>query len=375
MKKRFLELFEQAAFEVLTSRERSVIFRHYGIDGCDAASLTDTGKAFKISRERARQIASSAVEKIYSRSQHKTVIDEPSNCQKLAGYLESVSGAESPREVLSSLLASNVIELDGPRQHKQLAMLLSGVSPKLAKKTISNFAEDSKRALRQIKSQGRMDLKFDQVLAGVEWPKSLSKARIELGKRIKQKRDTNTNAVGLYEHFDSEKLGRHVYYDSNLELSFYKILDQASLVEYYAEQPFEIVYGSSGDKRKYFPDVYVLLKDGRGFIVEVKPRALIPLWGNLCKYNALADFCRSEGLGYSMTSINANFSSIIKTTVRPEYECEVLKAICRKNIFWSQYLEIKEKFDPTFEEFTALIAKNKLVWLLEPFRLGMPKRG
>jgi len=51
MQREFLKLVEEAAFEALTSRERSVIFRRYGIGGYGATTLGQIGKNFKISRE------------------------------------------------------------------------------------------------------------------------------------------------------------------------------------------------------------------------------------------------------------------------------------------------------------------------------------
>lgn len=367
MQREFLELVEEAAFEALTSRERSALFRHYGVAGYGASTLEQIGESFKISRERVRQIVNKATAKIISRSQHKTVIDSPSACQKLGRLLkEHINNDDTSVDAVRLLVDSGLIEQE---EHIRLALVLSRADPRGARKSIAKAKKSIAEAQKRLKAEARIDEKFDRVLKGVEWPTSAVDARVKYGKQIDQKRDTQQNDQGLYECFDSKKAGRHIYYDSELEHSFYQLLEGTSLVEYYAEQPFMIKYGECGDL-KYYPDVYVLLKDGRGIVFEVKPSFMMPLRKNLVKYKALENFCKAEGLGYSMSDITTSFSELRLTEVRREYELAVLEAVKLRSLNWTQYLKVKEHFNPTKEEFCALIFRNNLVWQEKPFRLS-----
>jgi len=367
MQREFLKLVEEAAFEALTSRERSVIFRRYGIGGYGATTLGQIGKNFKISRERVRQIVNKSTMKIISRSQYKTVIDSPSACQKLGRLLKKhINNDDASTDAVRLLVDSGLIDQE---EHIHLALVLNRVDLDKGMKSITKAKKAIAETQKRLETEARRDEKFNRVLKGVEWPSLVVDARVKHGKRINKKRDTRQNDKGLYEYFDSKKSGRCIYYDSELEHSFYQLLENASLVEYYAEQPFMIRYGEYKDQ-KYYPDVYVLLKDGRGIVFEVKPSFMMPLRKNIVKYKALEDFCKTEGLGYSMSGISTSFSEIRLSRVRREFELAVLEALELQSIGWPQYLKIKEHFNPSIAEFCALISRNNLVLQEKPFRLS-----
>ncbi len=53
-----------AALRLLSSRERSIVVRYYGLGEEDCASLETIGQDINLSRERVRQIRNSALAKI-----------------------------------------------------------------------------------------------------------------------------------------------------------------------------------------------------------------------------------------------------------------------------------------------------------------------
>lgn len=59
------------ALATLTERERAVIDMHHGLDGGDRYTLAEIGRRFRVTRERARQIAAQARRKLraYARAQ------------------------------------------------------------------------------------------------------------------------------------------------------------------------------------------------------------------------------------------------------------------------------------------------------------------
>lgn len=373
MKQEFLQIVEDACFEALTSRERSFFFRLYGFGGYAQSSLTDIGKTCKISRERVRQLTTKAASKIIRRGRQRTDIDSVTSCQRLRKYLlDHCSEERATTKMVQEFFDSGLFVFEDNAAHIRLALILLGVGPKDAIRGISESKCVLEQAEKDQRSQERADHKFSELLKAVEWPHEVENAREKYGKQIDQKRDTNTNENGLYEYIYSEKAGRAIYYDSKLEASFYELLERTPMVEYFAEQPFLIPYGE-GVKLDYCPDVYVLLKDGRGIIFEVKPGFHMPLWKNLIKYNALRSFCANEGLGCSMTDMRVSFSNLERTKVHPEFMDAVLSTLKGGSIGWTQYAKIKEVFKPTKEEFIALVIQNNLRWRQEPFRLSTGK--
>ena len=69
----------------------------------------------------------------------------------------------------------------------------------------------------------------------------------------------------------SLKSGEEVAYESDVERKVLIDLDSTDLVGGFKEQPIFITYGTDGHVRRYFPDVFVRLADGRGLYVEIKP--------------------------------------------------------------------------------------------------------
>jgi len=60
-----------AALDELTPRERDVILLRYGLDGDEPRTLEEVGRALEVTRERVRQIESSALAKLRKRSRNR----------------------------------------------------------------------------------------------------------------------------------------------------------------------------------------------------------------------------------------------------------------------------------------------------------------
>ncbi|HZP84759.1 MAG TPA: sigma-70 family RNA polymerase sigma factor [Chthonomonadaceae bacterium] len=60
-----------AALDELTERERDVILLRYGLDGDEPRTLEEVGRALEVTRERVRQIESSALAKLRKRSRNR----------------------------------------------------------------------------------------------------------------------------------------------------------------------------------------------------------------------------------------------------------------------------------------------------------------
>jgi DNA-directed RNA polymerase sigma subunit (sigma70/sigma32) len=58
--------------EVLDDREREIIFRRFGLDGCKPKTLEEVGRNLGVTRERIRQLQNIALAKLRSRIQSST---------------------------------------------------------------------------------------------------------------------------------------------------------------------------------------------------------------------------------------------------------------------------------------------------------------
>ncbi len=105
------------------------------------------------------------------------------------------------------------------------------------------------------------------------------------------------NIIG---YFPSIKMGNMVAYESTLERDLIYLLDFATEVASFTEQPYTISYLDGGLKRSYTPDFHVQLTDGRQLTVECKPEALIGKEENLRKFAAGAAWARERGWQYQV---------------------------------------------------------------------------
>ncbi len=60
-----------ARLDELTPREKDVILLRYGLDGDEPRTLEEVGRALEVTRERVRQIESSALGKLRKRSRNR----------------------------------------------------------------------------------------------------------------------------------------------------------------------------------------------------------------------------------------------------------------------------------------------------------------
>jgi RNA polymerase primary sigma factor len=63
------------SIEKLRPRERSVLVRHFGLDGGSPHTLSQIGRSYNLSKERIRQIKQSALKKLKSTMKEKRILD------------------------------------------------------------------------------------------------------------------------------------------------------------------------------------------------------------------------------------------------------------------------------------------------------------
>lgn len=59
-----LEMLGPRAYDRLTDAERTAVFLHFGLDGCDAHSMKELGPALGCTRTEARELLGAAIDKL-----------------------------------------------------------------------------------------------------------------------------------------------------------------------------------------------------------------------------------------------------------------------------------------------------------------------
>jgi hypothetical protein len=121
---------------------------------------------------------------------------------------------------------------------------------------------------------------------------------------IGRKRGPGEVRDGTHLFFSSTKLGRVVACESVSEYRVMSWLEKTPHVVWYQEQPIVIPYRLHDHDMRYFPDVAVIDRSGRGLIIEVKPIYGMYREQTLAKSLACLDFAGSRGMGYLIVDQN-----------------------------------------------------------------------
>lgn len=121
------------------------------------------------------------------------------------------------------------------------------------------------------------------------------------------------NIIG---YFPSIKLGKMVAFESTIERDLIYLLDFASEVISFCEQPYTIGYLDGGLKRRYTPDFHVQLADGRHITVECKPEALVCAEENQRKFAAGETWAEEHGWTYQVITEKAVRDGCLLANVR-----------------------------------------------------------
>ena len=92
--------------------------------------------------------------------------------------------------------------------------------------------------------------------------------------------------------------GRHVPYESRLEMSVLIELDFAVEVTDVAAQPFRLACRRNGKVVNHVPDFFVLLRSGRGQVIDVKPADQVDKPANQAVFDVTRTACQEVGWDY-----------------------------------------------------------------------------
>jgi hypothetical protein len=104
--------------------------------------------------------------------------------------------------------------------------------------------------------------------------------------------------------------GGEIICKSSWERNCTLLLDSLLLVQSFEYEPFFIRYEVDGVKHYYFPDFLITLRDGRRFLLELKPLGMMPYGNNKHKIEALKKFCSVCGIGFALIHNNPTLDTL-----------------------------------------------------------------
>lgn len=369
----FLTYFAQAHREALNQRESYIVDLRYGLTGSNPASYALISIELGVSRERIRQLLNKAHRKILSTGQRNLNTGKLNTpCAELLLYLRS---AIRPREKdsVDRLIEFAQISLSHiPLETHALPLLVYLTYPDAQiRKENSEKAKKICQKFEDTRKKEKLSCKCSNLLSYTIYPQKIKVTNDNyLLQFFSRQRKVSLDGKGYAGSFYSHKLRRLVQYESNLEMSFLLCLDGLDEVVIYQEQPIKIEYEFEGDRFLYYPDILLVLKNGKAIVVEIKPVFKMGLKRNLNKWTALKLYCHQHGFGLLVTDGRYTIQQIQKHKVKLNFANAVLNKLQQGSIGWSEYREIKEQFCPSRNDFIALVLNNKLVWKLNPFYLS-----
>ena len=124
-----------------------------------------------------------------------------------------------------------------------------------------------------------------------------------------------------------------VTYDSPYEKEIIEDLDECSFIKKIKTQSLIIDYKSplSSKIKKYYPDIQILLEDGRIAIIEVKPFKEMVNKHNIMKHLALEKYCKKKRYGYAIFDYDYySFEDLKKEKVPIQVENKFINFVKRK---------------------------------------------
>jgi hypothetical protein len=373
----FAAYFAAALDEALSERNSRILGLRYGLADGTPRTLETIAQEIGVSRERIRQLLVKSLRIVRAKGR-KTVFQgakagptgqfllymrnairpgEPGDQERLFAFVQTEL-ADLPITTHVVPLIAHFVDYEGAGTAGEYGTVQGA--------RLNSLTYAYVQALEQAVTHERHQERFATFLdSAVLWPSMLR--RLDAFPTLARQREVNLTSDGEAGTFRSRKLGRDVQYESLLEFVFFRRLDEADEVVAYQEQPFRLQYAGTEDV--YVPDVFFMLKDGRGIVAEIKKRDAMVLHENMVKWPVLRDFCKREGYGRMITDGRTTIQAYYQRPVPPAFREALRARLAEGPLFWPEYRALRESHGAAWDDLIAAILQDRLVWTLQPFRL------
>lgn len=379
----FAEYLMLAQAEALSEREERLMNARYGFTSGVPQTLDTIAQKWQLSKERVRQLLQRAQRKL----RHKGERDIERGYTKTAcaslllllGYGGDLEATEQKEKIIT--LAQNALAYL-PQETSALPLLVSLCIPeKEAKEFLRDLlrplkqqAESEKKEQTEIRRLEKRTRALEALLDDIRWPRETSSGLDQfshlMGENRPQERGQDEEI--RRQRFFSEKLKRYVHYRSLVEMRFFQTLEAAETIVFYQERPFKISEDIQEKLLTCTPDVFFLLQDGRGVLVEVTTWDFMALHRNWGKYNALRLFCLKHGWGLLITDGTKTLQQVKQHPIALPFQTALLEALAHAEngtLSWEEYRVVRDQHQGTHKDFIAIVLTQRLAWSLDPFTL------
>jgi hypothetical protein len=155
--------------------------------------------------------------------------------------------------------------------------------------------------------------------------------------RPRARRLTNATPNKVIGRFPSVKMGRAIWWESQIERDYIYLLEIDPDVVAYKEQPFRIKLEMFGSKRSYVPDFLVVRRSGKQ-IVEVKPVEKVTTEENSLLFPVMREMAAEQRYEYvvvtdGMIRVQPRLNNIkllfryARTEIRPQHQLAIIKFV------------------------------------------------
>ncbi|RDU38670.1 hypothetical protein DRW41_03675 [Neobacillus piezotolerans] len=353
----------------LNSRDFKILIMRLNFYGEGAKTLQTIGNEFNISRESVRQIVVKSIKKLLIYLQRKETEDNY-YLKQFINKLFSNSSKELEKRVV--LFFYYAFETPSPFFLKFLGEIIF-----IERENSANiqdmyknyrdrqiFAENEMFKLQRMYERSLKSFK-ERIYNKIQWPNKKSQCKDFNFQEVKSVREVNFDLSGNSGKYFSEKLSKEIQYESELERKVLMLIENCTRVVFYEVQPFEITYYHKR-KRVYIPDIFIVLDDGSGIIIEIKPKIHMAININIIKYQALESFCNEMGYGFLVTDGFTSFEEIKMHTYNKSFEDELLSELKKGPLRWSEFIKFKSKYSIGLD-LSSIIINNDLIYEKSPF--------
>lgn len=354
----------------ISNRDKEILRLKYNFYGVRRVTLQSIGNLYGLSRERIRQLVTRGNRKlriVIKRKTNKDLLKLTLIMEKLLipgsntfyerYALFLVYGFQSANIEMLSQLITQAFYSD--EQINNIVCYLSH-----HRFILKNKLEEDKRI------QSQINLFNKRIGNKIIWPEKISLINESELSRIHPVREVDLDNGCISGQYFSKKMNKEIQYESQLELNILSILENCEKVKFYAVQAIKIPYRYKED-RIYIPDIFLVLDDGSGVIIECKPKTQMGLYLNLQKYFALKKYCAENGLGMLVTDGWASIEQITSYKYNELFERELLKRLEKGSLRWRELAALKDIYTVTNVDLMSIIINNNLYFEIDPYILSL----
>jgi hypothetical protein len=356
---------------VTTGKDSRPVLRHrLGLEGDQQPTLADLTGAYRLFRERLRQLQERALRRLAAHTRRSRRGSLTREVLRDLAVLDDVLPGVALGEI-AGLVFPDAASMIGLRTLATVAGYPAAQRRDLEAQVKQTRTERGTREPRRVRTNTDAILQKSliRLIDTAWWPPTPATFHAEDHTRFARTRDVNQrDHSGTY---PSSKLDRAVVYESQLEYRFLQLCEHSPDVTWFQEQPVTIPYEFAEANRVYYPDVLIQLADKRRLLVEIKPAFEMTHAINQAKWSAARDWCRRSGVGLLITDVRTTYEQLRRREVADQLQSALRERLGDSTeMSWPQVRAIQLGIGMTGTDFIAYCLRQRWTTYQRPWRLS-----